>query len=117
MNAKPDSFARGGIAGPLHDDERHQLSRREVLTTFGPLMAAGLASIVFFGTYAYLFVFGTLLGFNVSSLDGNGPTWPFPVVVVSGIALAVTAPIGVVWALVYSFAIRRSGRARGILRS
>ena len=114
MNARPVSFAQAGVAGHLGDDERHQLSRREVLTTFGPLMAAGLASIVFFGTYAYLFVFGTLLGFNVSSLDGNGPTWPFPVVVVSGIALAVTAPFGVVWALVYSFAIRWSGSARGI---
>lgn len=93
------------------------MKHRESLIAFGPFLAACLAALAFCIVYAYLFVFGTLLGLNVSSLDGNGPSWPFSVMYVSGVTFAITVPIGIVWALVYILLIRRKPEADGDRRS
>lgn len=88
------------------------MKRRDVLIAFGPLAVAGIATLIFCGVYAYLFVFGTIFEFNVSTLDGPGPRWPFSVMYFSGVTFALAAPIGIAWAGVYIFAIKKRGRPR-----
>jgi len=60
-------------------------------------VAAVIAAAVMLGVLAYLYVFGTLLGYQVSGFSGDGPYWPMTVVFVSGTAfvLALLAKAGV----------------------
>lgn len=88
------------------------MKRREALIAFAPLAIAGLAAAVFLAVYAYLYVFGTIFGFNVSTLDGSGPRWPFPTMYLSGLTFAIAAPVGIAWALIYTLGIKKTGKSR-----
>lgn len=88
------------------------MKRRDVLIAFAPLAIAGLAAAVFLAVYAYLYVFGTIFGFNVSTLDGSGPRWPFPTMYLSGLTFAIAAPAGIAWALIYTLGIKKIGKSR-----
>lgn len=88
------------------------MKRREALIAFAPLAIAGLAAAVFLAVYAYLYVFGTIFGFNVSTLDGSGPRWPFPAMYLSGLTFAIAAPAGIAWALIYTLGIKKIGKSR-----
>ena len=88
------------------------MKRREALIAFAPLAISGLAAAVFLAVYAYLYVFGTIFGFNVSTLDGSGPRWPFPTMYLSGLTFAIAAPAGIAWALIYTLGIKKIGKSR-----
>lgn len=88
------------------------MKRREALIAFAPLAIAGLAAAVFLAVYAYLYVFGTIFGFNVSTLDGSGPRWPFPTMYLSGLTFTIAAPAGIAWALIYTLGIKKIGKSR-----
>ncbi|WGH94240.1 hypothetical protein QDX21_05480 [Auritidibacter ignavus] len=51
--------------------------QKNKLLIYGPLGVGALALFSLMALLLYLFIFGTLLGHNVSSLDGDGPQWPF----------------------------------------
>lgn len=54
------------------------------------------SAIVLVAVLLYLLVAGRGLGLNVSSLDGDGPSWPFTVVWYAGVAALSFAAVAIV---------------------
>ncbi|TGD33314.1 hypothetical protein EB835_02210 [Brevibacterium sp. S22] len=89
------------------------MKRCDALIAFTLLTIACLAAAVFLAVFAYMYVFGTIFGFNVSTLDGPGPRWLFPTTMyLSGLTFAIAAPAGIAWALIYTLGIKKIGKSR-----
>ena len=83
------------------------MTRRRAILTFGPLGLGGLALALFAVLMAYLFVFGSMLGLPVSTLDGPGPTWPMTAATILLTCAVISLPVGGLWAAAVTVAATR----------
>lgn len=80
------------------------MTRRRTLMTFAPLAFGGLALALFAALMAYLFVFGSMLGLPVSTLDGPSPMWPMTAATILLATAVMALPVGGLWAAVATVA-------------
>ncbi|MEH0058384.1 hypothetical protein [Auritidibacter ignavus] len=83
--------------------------QKNKLLIYGPLGVGALALFLLMALLLYLFIFGTLLGHNVSSLDGDGPQWPFATAWVLGWISVICVPLGALWAVIMPHIGREQG--------
>ncbi|MFB9774849.1 hypothetical protein [Brevibacterium otitidis] len=89
------------------------MTRRRTLMTFAPLAFGGLALALFAALMAYLFVFDSMLGLPVSTLDGPGPTWPMTAATILLTCAVIALPTGGLWAAAVTVtATRRNAQPR-----
>ncbi|MFB9777653.1 hypothetical protein [Brevibacterium otitidis] len=74
------------------------MKRSVYYIAFAPFAVGGVALALFCLLMMYLFIFGSLLGFNVSSLDADGPQWPMAAAWYLGMITVISIPVGAVWA-------------------
>lgn len=107
MTAGSTTPGPGPSAGP-----RPPTRRQKVLQYLPFLIMAG-ALTAFAVLMAYLVVFGRLLGYNVSSLDADGPQWPFTAAWLLIAATFASALVGAVWTPLVAIRFSRTTRGRG----
>ncbi|WP_010525684.1 hypothetical protein [Nesterenkonia sp. F] len=61
---------------------------------------------------AYLTIFGQILGYNVSSLDADGPQWPFTAAWFLIAAIFGSVLLGAVWTPLVAIRFSRAGHRR-----
>lgn len=103
-------LTHGRAPDPSH--EPRPLTRGRQVVHLLPFLVAGAAFIALLALMAYLTIFGRILGFNVSSLDDDGPQWPFTAAWLLLAAIFASVLVGAVWTPLLAIRFSRSARHR-----
>lgn len=98
---------------PVPCGDARPLTGRQRVLQYLPFLVTAAAFAAFAVLMAYLVIFGQVLGYNVSSLDADGPQWPFTAAWLLIAAVFVSALVGAVWTPLVAIRFSRATRGRG----